>query len=374
MPKVLLKEVVERIKDKVDKDNTHLKYYIGGEHFDYGEVCVTKRALIEGSTIGPAFHMRFMPGDVLLMSRNPHLRKSGVVDFEGLCSDVSYVCRTKNEGILMQSYLPFIFQTDHFWDFAEQNKHGSTNYFLNWTDFEKYEFELPTIEIQKELVKVLWEAQKLKMGYQKMLLATDELVKSQFIEMFGDPITNERCWNYKKLNEVTQIVLGSTPKTGNELFWNGDIKWITPAEIVEDSFYISDTVKHITPEGVKDAGLKPFPAGTVIFSTRAPIGKTAIAACEMYCNQGFKNFICGSEINPVYLFYLLRMKKDYFDSMGSGTTFRELSRKALETVGISVPSLELQNRFELLYRQSDKSKYHEQKYNSCLMKGGLYCA
>jgi len=192
--------------------------------------------------------------------------------------------------------------------------------------------------------------------------------------MFGDPITNERGWNYKKLNEVTQIVLGSTPKTGNELFWNGDIKWITPAEIAEDSFYISDTVKHITPEGVKDAGLKPFPAGTVIFSTRAPIGKTAIAACEMYCNQGFKNFICGSEINPVYLFYLLRMKKDYFDSMGSGTTFRELSRKALETVGISVPSLELQNRFELLYKQSDKSKYHEQKYNSCLMKGGLYCA
>ena len=181
--------------------------------------------------------------------------------------------------------------------------------------------------------------------------------QSQFIEMFGDQLTNERGWNFRKLPEVTQIVLGSTPKTGNESFWNGEIKWITPAEITEDSFYISDTVKHITIEGVRDAGIKPFPAGTVIFSTRAPIGKTAIAATEMYCNQGFKNFICSSELNPVYLFYLLRMKKEYFDAMGSGTTFRELSRKALEAVSISVPPMDLQSKFEQLYKQSDKSKF-----------------
>ena len=185
MPKVLLKDVVARIKDKVDKDNTDLEYYIGGEHFDYGEICVTKKAAIKGSTIGPAFHMRFKPGDVLLMSRNPHLRKAGVVDFEGLCSDVSYVCRTKDESVLMQRFLPFIFQTEHFWDFAEKNKHGSTNYFLNWTDFEKYEFDLPTIDVQKELTELLWAAQELKLAYREMFARTDELVKSQFIEMFG---------------------------------------------------------------------------------------------------------------------------------------------------------------------------------------------
>ena len=89
MPKVTLKDVVCRIKDKVDKDNTDLEYYIGGEHFDNGEITISNRGVIAGSTIGPAFHMRFMPGDVLLMSRNPHLRKAAVVDFEGICSDVS---------------------------------------------------------------------------------------------------------------------------------------------------------------------------------------------------------------------------------------------------------------------------------------------
>ena len=114
MQTVKLKDVVMRVKDKIDKDNTHLEYYIGGEHIDSGELCITKKGKLEGSTIGPAFHMHFMPGDVLLMSRNPHLKKAGVVDFEGICSDVSYICRTKDENILSQRYLPFIFQTDHF--------------------------------------------------------------------------------------------------------------------------------------------------------------------------------------------------------------------------------------------------------------------
>ena len=180
MSKVYLKDVVTRIKDKVDKDNTDLEYYIGGEHFDNGEIQITKKGVIAGSTIGPAFHMRFVPGDVLLMSRNPHLRKAGVVDFEGICSDVSYVCRTKNENVLMQKFLPFIFQSDDFWKFAEENKKGSTNFFLNWSDFEKYEFNLPPIETQRKLVEILWSFEDTKTAYKKLLDKTDELVKSEF--------------------------------------------------------------------------------------------------------------------------------------------------------------------------------------------------
>lgn len=174
--------------------------------------------------------------------------------------------------------------------------------------------------------------------------------------MFGDPIENTGGWRFAKLPEVTTIVLGSTPRTSNDEYWDGDIKWVTPAELADNSFYVSDTVKHITQKAVEDTGLKPFPSGTVLFSTRAPIGKTAIAGCEMYCNQGFKNFICGPDLNNIYLFYLLRMKKEYLDSMGTGTTFRELSRRALEQIGISVPPRPLQDEFEKFYRQSDKSK------------------
>lgn len=176
------------------------------------------------------------------------------------------------------------------------------------------------------------------------------------MELFGNPITNDRGWNEAYLPEVADLVLGSTPKSSEPDYWDGDVKWITPAELEDDSFEIFDSVRHITEAGVKAAGLKPFPAGTVIFSTRAPIGKTAIAGCEMYCNQGFKNFVCGKRLNPVYLFSVLRIHKDYFVRLGTGATFKELSKARLEKITIGVPPLALQDEFEAFYRQSDKSK------------------
>ena len=256
----------------------------------------------------------------------------------------------------MQRFIPFILQTDHFWKFAEENKKGSTNFFLNWSDFEKYEFDLPVIEEQRKLCEMMWAFEDTKTAYKHLIQKTDDLVKSQFIEMFGDPIDNEKDWPFELLTNVTTIVLGSTPRTNNDAYWDGDIKWISPAELSDESFYVYDTAKHITEEGVKSAGLKSFPANTVLFSTRAPIGKTAIAGCEMYCNQGFKNFICGPKLNPVYLYYLLRQKKEYFQSLGSGTTFRELSRGAIEKIASAIPDMELQNKFERIFRQADKSK------------------
>ena len=96
-----------------------------------------------------------------------------------------------------------------------------------------------------------------------------------------------------KLGEICEIVTGSTPKSSNPNYWNGEFKWITPAEISDDDFIVFDTQRKITKLGIEKTGLKSFPKGTVLLSSRAPIGKVAISGCEMYCNQGFKNFICS---------------------------------------------------------------------------------
>lgn len=233
---------------------------------------------------------------------------------------------------------------------------GATRQKLTQAAMRKMQIPSRSIEEQKHIVDELNRITLIKEQRQQELQLLDDLIKARFIEMFGDPIDNEKNWPFELLQNVTTIVLGSTPRTNNDDYWNGDIKWISPAELSDESFYVYDTVKHITEEGVKSAGLKSFPANTVLFSTRAPIGKTAIAGCEMYCNQGFKNFICGPRLNPVYLYYLLRHKKEYFQNLGSGTTFRELSRGAIEKIAIAVPDMELQNKFEKIFRQVDKSK------------------
>ena len=145
-----------------------------------------------------------------------------------------------------------------------------------------------------------------------------------------------------KLGEICEIVSGSTPKTSIPEYWDGDVKWITPAELNDDSYIINDSVRKITELGVKKTGLSPFPVGTVILSSRAPIGKVAIAGCEMYCNQGFKNLICSDIINNRYLFWFLKGNTEYLNSLGRGATFKEISKQIVSSIVINVPSIEEQ--------------------------------
>lgn len=183
-------------------------------------------------------------------------------------------------------------------------------------------------------------------------------VQSQFIEMFGNPLFNTKKWEcYSNINTITTIVLGSTPNTKEPKYWDGDIKWITPAEMDDETFMINDTLRHITDVGVKSATLTKLPVGTVLLSTRAPIGKVGIVAAEMYCNQGFKSFICSNQINSIFLYYTLKSNKEYLCSLGTGTTFKELSKKVVEGLKLAVPPIDLQKRFATIYKQVDKSKF-----------------
>ena len=145
-----------------------------------------------------------------------------------------------------------------------------------------------------------------------------------------------------RLGDICEIVSGSTPRSEVAEYWDGDIKWITPAELNEESYIVSDTVRKITPLAVQKTGLTPFPSGTVILSSRAPIGKVAIAGCEMYCNQGFKNLICSSVIESRYLYWFLKGKTVYLNSLGRGATFKEISKQIVASIEIEVPPMEQQ--------------------------------
>ena len=148
-------------------------------------------------------------------------------------------------------------------------------------------------------------------------------------------------WEYKKLGDVCQVVTGSTPKTNISEYWDGNYPWVTPAELKGD-VYISDTARHITEEAIAHTNLTLLPIGTVLLSSRAPIGKVAITTIEMYCNQGFKNLICSDAINNKYLYLWLSGKTEYLNSLGRGATFKEISRTIVENVIIPLPPLSIQ--------------------------------
>ena len=149
-------------------------------------------------------------------------------------------------------------------------------------------------------------------------------------------------WEYKRLGEVCEVVSGSTPKTNVPEYWGEGHYWVTPAELNDTIVYIDKTERQITDEALTKTKLRLLPVGTVLLSSRAPIGKVAITKTEIYCNQGFKNCICSDSIYNKYLFYFLRLKKEYLNSLGRGATFKEISKSIVESITIPLPPKSIQ--------------------------------
>ena len=147
-----------------------------------------------------------------------------------------------------------------------------------------------------------------------------------------------------RLGDVCTVVSGTTPKSTQPEYWDGDLNWVTPAELTDESDVIYESQRKITSQAVADSSLKSFPAGTVLLSSRAPIGKVAIAGTEMYCNQGFKNLICSDKIYNRYLYHFLKNNTDYLNSLGRGATFKEISKGIVENIEIPLPSLDDQRK------------------------------
>ena len=147
-----------------------------------------------------------------------------------------------------------------------------------------------------------------------------------------------------QLKNVTTIVNGSTPSTANSENWDGDIAWITPKDLSNfQQRFISNGSRNITETGYNSCSTTMVPKGTVLLTSRAPIGYLAIASNPLCTNQGFKSLICdANRLLPLYLYYWLSTKVEYLKSISDGATFKELSKTTLENVEIDLPDIETQ--------------------------------
>ena len=156
-----------------------------------------------------------------------------------------------------------------------------------------------------------------------------------------------------RLDEVAGVVSGSTPSTTIKEYYGGDILWATPKDLSGlDDIYLSETKKRITEAGYKSCSTTLLPAGSVLFSSRAPIGLIAIAKHEICTNQGFKNFVCDrKKLLPEYLYYCLRFYRPMIQGLGRGATFTEISKELISCFKIPVPPIEKQKEVaELLIK------------------------
>jgi type I restriction enzyme S subunit len=214
----------------------------------------------------------------------------------------------------------------------------------------------PLPEQQKIVAKIEELFSELENGKKELLIAQAKLKtyrQSLLKWAFEGRLTNKNLkegelpkgWEVKKLGEVGEIVSGGTPSTKIPEYWGGKISWITPADL---SGYQNKIIFHgkksITETGLKNSSTRLIRKGSVLFSSRAPIGYVVVAGNELCTNQGFKSIVPNEFILSEYLFYYLKSSKQKAEKVASGTTFKEISLKAFSQLEIPIPPLPEQQK------------------------------
>ncbi|MDP3066805.1 MAG: restriction endonuclease subunit S [Methanobacteriaceae archaeon] len=250
---------------------------------------------------------------------------------------------TLDENRLLNKFLFYFLGSHTFINELLKYKTGVAIFNVGPSHIKKIKISLPSLEIQKQIVERLdkiAEAQKLN---DELIQKTNELFQSLLHKKLN-PASKD--WGVKKIKDVATVGNGGTPSTKNQKYWNGKILWLTPKELSGfEDMEIFDTERKISDHGLNHSSAALFPTGTVLFTSRAPIGYIVIAGVPMATNQGFKNFVCDSkQLNNKFLYFFLRLKKKYLQSLGRGATFTEISKTIIEKVEIPLPPLGIQKQ------------------------------
>ena len=354
-------DLVREVKEKIDRENNPYEYFIAGDHMDTDDLHLNRRGTFEGSDVGPAFIRVFHPGQVLYGSRRTYLRKVAVADFEGITANTTFVLESKDETVLLQSLLPFIMQSERFTQHSIKRSKGSTNPYVLFSDLCDYEIELPDIEEQRKISQILWAIDDTRQEYKRMLQKTDDLVKSQFIEMFGMPGSNEKGWGLTKLSDC--CVLNPHRPRGMDTTM---LCSFVPMPAVNERGIVDPS--DWRPIGEVSKGFTYFAENDVLFAKITPCmenGKGGIAI-NLKNGIGFGSTEfhvlrpISEKSNPYWLYIITTFEKFRIDAekvmTGTGGQ-RRVPISYLEEYPISLPPLALQEQFAAFVRQSDKSKF-----------------
>lgn len=338
MSKVLLGDVAHEHKEtcKGSKDGYPI---VGLEHLIPEEITLT--TWDEGSE--NTFTKMFRKGNVLFGRRRAYLKKAAVAPFDGICSGDITVIEADPDKILPE-LLPFIIQNDDLFDFAVGKSAGSLSPRVKWEHLKNYEFELPDMDKQKELAEILWAIDDTKKSYQELIAATDELVKSQFIEMFASTPKG-------KLEDVAVITMGQSP-SGKSYNENGEGTPFYQGKTEFGDLYIGDAVTWTT-EPTRFAE-----ANDVLMSVRAPVGSTNVATQTCCLGRGLAGLrpIKGKS-TTLFILYSMRSIEEEIDKIGVGSTFKAINKKQVHELPIPLADIQQQDIFVELAEQSDKSKF-----------------
>lgn len=341
-------DIANNVTEKRSPKPEDSQNYIGLEHLDSGSLYVNRYG-IDVELKGDKLVMH--KGDVLLGKRNAYLRRAAIAPHDGLFSAHGMILRPKD--VIASEFFPFFIASDKFFDDVIRISVGGLSPTVNWKDLKELEFDLPSLAEQKVLAEKLWAAYEVKQSYLKMIEATEEMVKSQFIEMFGDPST-ETKWQTKKLKELGILERGvskARPRNAPDLL-GGQYPLIQTGDITEAKLYIKDY--HQTYSEIGLAQSKMWKRGTLCITIAANIAQTAILDFDACFPDSVVGFI-PYNVDTVFIHFWFSFIQKVLEQQAPQTAQKNINLKILSELDVIEPPKELQSLFVSIVHQADKS-------------------
>ena len=367
-----LSEIAEFVTDKISSSSISLDSYVTTDSLLQNR---RGRETAQNLPPVPCALTHYKQGDVLVANIRPYLKKVWYADSEGGCSSDVLVFRAKNGH--STSFLYTVLMQDSFFEYAMLGTKGSKMPRGDKDQIMRY--ELPTFTPTEEenignmMVDIMSKINVNRQINDNLEAMAKQLYDYWFVQFDfpneeGKPykssggvmVYNERLkrevpigWEVENLIDFAEIKNGATPSTTDEANYGGDIVWITPKDLSDQqSKFVYQGERNISKQGFDSCSTSMLPTNSVLMSSRAPIGLVSIAKHEVCTNQGFKSFIPKNISDSIYLYYYIKHHIKQIEQLGTGTTFKEVSRDDLckfpiLTIGakdIYVQWIELQNR------------------------------
>ncbi len=320
------------------------------------------------------FTKMFKKGQVLFGRRRAYLKKAAVAPFDGICSgDITVI--EAIPGKILPELLPFIIQNDTLFDFAVERSAGSLSPRVKWEHLKNFEFELPELDKQQELADILWASERAKTAYRELISSTDELVKSQFIEMFGDYprtrlgdfIEQVRGVSYKpndlllSLEDTHITLLRANNISNNEINFE-DVQYVSRTKVSPQQIIRENDILMCASSGSLEH------VGKAAICSPASIDYTFGAFCKVIRTK--------KDLLPKFLatYFVTDEYRDTIMSLACGTNINNLKNEYIDNLLIPIPEKSIQESFVRMIEQFDKSKSLCELTAQNRRMGGVRCA
>ena len=356
MAKYRFEQIALNSKEKKKPTEEDRFTYIGLEHLDTGSLNVTRF----GSDVAPIGEKLIMrKGDVLFGKRRAYQKKVAVAPFDGIFSAHGMVLRPK-EDVVDKNFFPLFISSDYFLDAAIKISVGSLSPTINWCDLKDLEFEMPDLHTQKKLAEVLWAINNAIESYKKLISATDELVKSQFIEWFG----GNQCTK-RRLDTVAEITSGLT-KNSRRSSLPTKLPYLRVANVQFNKLDLMDVQKIGVEEKEIEKALLKKGDLLIVEGNGSPdqIGRVSMwdgsISPILHQNHIIKaRFNSGAVLPDFAMYYYMtdEGRQQILDSAATTSGLYTLSLSKISRFMLPVPSIDKQQQFVEFAHQSDKSKF-----------------